>query len=69
MAKAFNPQMELLDARQARSDLPMSHAARLQFGQATGARPQVNEPQAEAIGQQAKTKHKLPATCYQFIQM
>ena len=32
--------MELLHARQARSDLLMSHTARMQVGQAAGARPQ-----------------------------
>ena len=52
--------MEGLCTRQARSDLTMSHAARIQTGQVTSARLQTDRPQAETV--RPKSKNQVQAT-------
>ena len=55
--------MELLFAREARSDLPMSHSARMQVGQAA-IKPQTNIPESKLI--RPTRKHQAQATSHLF---
>ena len=56
VGNGFKSAMRLLCARQARSDLPMSHAARMQVGKAASSRPQGDKPQAEAVRPTSKNQ-------------
>ena len=60
LGNGFWSQMELLYARQARSDLPMSHAAKMQLGQVVSTQPKVRAVRPTNNYQEQVTTNLLP---------